>query len=360
MECRDWDEQVVRPESPIASLRSQFALVRIGRMNGVDLSRFEFDYDTTWVAFFLDADLNIYSRFGGRDEHGPESRLKIDALQSTMQSVLKAHQAGERSFQSVKKATTTPEDIPILKREHRGCVHCHQVKEYRLRQAAADGVFSQQLLFDYPLAESLGLKLNLLNGIKVESVKDASAAQKAGLQAGDRIVATNGVVVRSELDMRWALMQPHPQSGKLTEIRLSLQRGAAPVAPLQLDLQPDANWRQTELGWRKSQRSVPVDWGFRAYDLSDDERSERGLEKTTLAIRVISESFSGMGEELGLRRDDILVGRDSDTRRRSFDEWKSDMLRQHVPGSAIELKVLRDSQPLTLKVRFPAWTLGTK
>ncbi len=360
MECRDWDEQVVRPESPIASLRSQFVLARVGRMNGVDLSRFEFDYDTTWVAFFLDSDLNIYTRFGGRDEHGPESRLKIDALQSTMRAVLKSHQTGEQSFQLVKKVATTPEDIPLLKREHRGCVHCHQVKEYRLRQAAADGVFSQQLLFDYPLAESLGLKLDFSDGLKVESVKDASTAQKAGLQVGDQITATNGIIVRSELDLRWALMQPHPESGKLTEVRLSVQRGTAPAVLRQIDLHPDANWRQTELGWRKSLRSVPVEWGFRAYDLSDDERADRGMEKTTLAIRVISESFSGLGEELGLRRDDILISRDSDTRRRSFDEWKSDILRHHTPGSAIELKVLRESQPLTLKVRLPAWTSGTR
>lgn len=329
-------------------------------MNGVDLSRFEFDYDTTWVVFFLDSELNVYSRYGGRDERGPESRLNIAALQVTMQSVLSAHRETKRVFQPVNKPATTPEMIPLLKREHRGCVHCHQVNEYRFRQAASDGVFSDRLLFDYPLPESLGLKLNLAKGVAIQSVRDSSAAQRADLRSGDRITEANGVPVRSELDLRWALMRPHPQTDKLTDVRLTVRRGTAPAELQQIELVPDADWRQTELGWRKSLRSVPVDWGFRAYDLSDDERAERGLERSVLAIRVISESPSGLGQELGLIRDDVLVARDNDTRRRSFDEWKSDMLRQHSPGSVVRLKVLRNGKPLALSGRFPEWMGATQ
>ncbi len=62
-------------------------------MNRVDIARFEFDYDTTWSAFFTDPKLRIYSRYGGRDEHEPESRLSKASLLQTMREVLDAHKS---------------------------------------------------------------------------------------------------------------------------------------------------------------------------------------------------------------------------------------------------------------------------
>ena len=49
-------------------------------MNHVDLARFEFDYDTTWTSFFLDADLNVYSRYGGRGLGGVLGTILIVLL----------------------------------------------------------------------------------------------------------------------------------------------------------------------------------------------------------------------------------------------------------------------------------------
>src|SRR5689334_10661442 len=60
-------------------------------MNGVDLARFEFDYDTTWQAFFLDRDLNIYSRYGGRDEKSADGRQSKESLLVTIREVLDVH-----------------------------------------------------------------------------------------------------------------------------------------------------------------------------------------------------------------------------------------------------------------------------
>jgi hypothetical protein len=44
-------------------------------MRGVDLTTFDFDYDLTWAAFFMNANEHIYGRYGGRDE-GPVQRLR--------------------------------------------------------------------------------------------------------------------------------------------------------------------------------------------------------------------------------------------------------------------------------------------
>src|SRR5579872_1503813 len=123
-------------------------------MNGIDLGRFDFDYDTTWQAFFLDADLGVYSRYGGRDETSADGRLSIESLLTTMREVLEIHERrsapaarSDLDLQPHSGKTTTPEDIPLLKAAHQGCVHCHQVQEYRLLQAYHDGHFKPQQLF---------------------------------------------------------------------------------------------------------------------------------------------------------------------------------------------------------------------
>ncbi len=156
-------------------------------MNGVDLSRFEFDYDTTWQAFFLDADLNIYTRYGGRDEKGADNRLSKESLLTTMSEVLEVHRrrsvpAGrtDLDLHPRPQTSTTPEDIPLLKAAHQGCVHCHQVQEYRLLQAFRDGRFARQQLFGFPLPESIGIRFDRFHGHKIAEVIPGSAAARAG------------------------------------------------------------------------------------------------------------------------------------------------------------------------------------
>lgn len=51
--------------------------VRLLQMNGVDLKRFQFDYDQTWCAFFMNADGTIYGRYGTRAGRGNQSMTHI-------------------------------------------------------------------------------------------------------------------------------------------------------------------------------------------------------------------------------------------------------------------------------------------
>src|SRR5690349_16073452 len=156
-------------------------------MNGVDLSRFEFDYDTTWAAFFLDADLNVYSRYGGRDGGSPEGRMSKESLLTTMGEVLEVHERRKRApvaadLHPPPKPTTTPEEIPLLAEAHQGCVHCHQIQEYRLLQAFHDGRFQPAQLFGYPLPENIGLHFEGRHGHRIESIVPDSPGGKAGLK----------------------------------------------------------------------------------------------------------------------------------------------------------------------------------
>ena len=332
-------------------------------MNRVDIARFEFDYDTTWAAFTTDSKLRIYSRYGGRDEHEPDARLSKASLLQTLRESLAAHKiAGERAaagsptnsktedvlWHPEPKTSQTPLDIPLLRKGHQGCVHCHQVREYSLLQAFHDGRFSRELLFPYPLPESLGIEFDRAHGHRVARVQDGLPA--AGhLKPGDVVTRCEDVPIRSEFDLRWAL-----QRLPANRDRVKLSIGGAGGRDVELTL--PANWRQTELSWRKSARSIPADWGFRGAALAKFERREAGLSETGLAILILSVKPRGLTQALGLQKGDVITALSGDSRERTLDRLRSDMLRRFTPGDELRLTVRRGAEILELKGKFPAWS----
>jgi hypothetical protein len=343
-------------------------------MNRVDIARFEFDFDTTWSAFFTDSKLRIYSRYGGRDEHEPEARLSKSSLLQTMREVLAAHR-GPANTETQPRAPQapreiprwqpepakgfTPLDIPLLRRGHQGCVHCHQIREYSLLQAYHDGVFRRELLFPYPLPESIGIDVDRAHGHRVAVVREPSPAT-GHLRPGDVLVQCEDVPIRSEFDLRWAL---HRLPETTSHIRLIVERPASADAAnsedaktlLEVKLSLPRDWRQSELRWRKSSRSVPADWGFRAAALAKFERRDLGLPETGMAIRVLSIRSRGLVTSLGLQKGDIIVALAGDSKERSLEQLRSDILRQAGPGDSVQLTVRRDGELLELRGAFPPW-----
>lgn len=341
-------------------------------MNRVDIARFEFDFDTTWAAFFTDANLRVYSRYGGRDEHEPESRLSKSSLLQTMRESLAAHRvardaaAGPHAdmatrpplWQPEPKTSKTPMDIPLLRKGHQGCVHCHQVREYTLLQAFHDRQFTRDLLFTFPLPESLGLEIDRAHGHRISHVRDGSPAADAKLRAGDVLRQCDDVPIRSELDLRWALHRLSPSSDRVTlavERSKSLDDEAAQRSIVEVSVALPVNWRQSELSWRKSSRSVPADWGFRAAALARFERREAGLPDSGLAIRVLSIKPRGLAQSLGLQKGDVIVAVAGDSRERSLERLRSDLLRRYAPGDEVWITVRRGTNSLELQGPFPDW-----
>lgn len=345
--------------------------VRVTGMNGVDLNRFEFDYDVTWNSFFLDEKLNVYSRYGGRDDGEPERRLSKDALLRTMRSVLSAH--AERKarptettdlLQPIPKTKSTPEDIPLLKQNHQGCVHCHQVKEYQLLQWAHDGVFDRRKLFGWPLPENVGIELDWNHGTKVSKVKADSPADKAGVKPGDVLARWNDIPVRSEYDIRWVLHRASDTEPMVLQVR----RGADETKPerggsdgldrrptTRLELRPEGDWRPTDIGWRKSMRSVPLEFEFRGYALSKTQRAELTLPEGKMAIRVVSAKSQGLAGSLGLKTGDVITAAAGRSDNRTIEQLLSDLLRAYSPGDEVKMTVLRGGIEVPLTGKFPAW-----
>jgi hypothetical protein len=357
--CREWDALVAQKDGAISALREQFVCARIPQMNGVDIARFEHDFDNTWAGYFTDAELNIYSRYGGRDETGHESRMSKDSLLTTMREVLEAHTQRETTakgdlFHPTPKQPTTPDDIPLVAQHHSGCIHCHEVQEYRIRQAFVDGTFTRKMLFGHPLPENLGLLIDRAHGHKAERVQADSPAARAGVQSGDVVVRISDVPIRSEQDIRWAL---HRADDTGTVAMTVARTSGVRSETLRFDVPVSGDWKQTELGWRKSLRSVPLSLGFLGYPLEGNDLRALGLSEPHLALRVISIRGAGVATALGLQMDDVIVECDGRASRRTLDEFKSDLLRRHDPGSEVTVKVRRAGKTIELKAPLPDWAL---
>ncbi|MEO1997661.1 MAG: Trx7/PDZ domain-containing (seleno)protein [Planctomycetaceae bacterium] len=362
-----WDGQVARQNADIQRMRRAFVCVRITRMNGVDFQRFEFDLDTTWSAFFTDSQLNIYSRFGGRDAGEPEDRLNISSLLHTMGEVLRVHQQrlsesnsnrqgtppANPLLQPAPKQSITPRQIPLLAQSHQGCVHCHQIREYQFLQWSHEGVFSQEKLFGWPLPETLGLELDRNHGHRIQRLTADTPARQAGLRTGDVVERVGDVPVRSEYDIRWALHRLPNQPRVPVVVRRGTDR-SAPRDTVQLPL--PSGWRQTNLSWRKSLRSVPLELGFRGYALTRSQLSKLKLHPKRMAIRVTSVKDRGLAKTLKLHKRDIIVGVADRRARGTFYAFQSDLLGAYKPGDTVRLQVLRDGKPLTLNGKFPHWS----
>ena len=351
---------MAREDNDIARLRKRFVCVRITRMNGVNIRRFEFDFETTWAGFFLDEHLNVYSRYGGRDEGEPEDRFNKESLLQTMNEVLDLH-ADRRKHspdrqpivQPVTEGVSRPRDIALLRKNQQGCVHCHQIKEYQILQSFYDKEFSRRTLFGWPLPENLGLKLDRKHGHRIAGTGEESSAEKAALLSGDEIVQVNKVPIHSELDIRWALHRA-PENKPLRFL-VRRQKNGGEDSTLSVELHPDKNWRNTDISWRKSMRSLPMDFAFRGYSLTRSQRKSEGLQEDQLAIRVVSVRNRGLAKKLGLQKRDSIIALDGLSKRRTMEQFKSDLLNRYKPGDEVRITVRRDGKNITLKGPLPDW-----
>ncbi|MHC4493590.1 MAG: hypothetical protein ACYTDU_18445 [Planctomycetota bacterium] len=74
-------------------LARDFVCARVVHMGDVDLDLFQFDYDMTWAAFFMNADLTIYGRYGSRNAVGQGSNalISLSSLKQAMERALEIH-----------------------------------------------------------------------------------------------------------------------------------------------------------------------------------------------------------------------------------------------------------------------------
>src|SRR4051812_12653244 len=167
-------------------------------MRSVNLDLFDFDFDLTWMGFFVDPHWRILGRYGGRDTDSAEGRVSLAGLRHAMKRALEKHRAGDLGPAPKLGRPRTVMDYAAAKQlPEKACVRCHQVYDLRRQTLQARGKWSLDQLWVYPPPENVGLTLSVDQGDKIERVKNGSAASKAGLRKGDRLLSVNGASIAS-------------------------------------------------------------------------------------------------------------------------------------------------------------------
>ncbi len=206
MDCSEFDGQVVRLEN-IKDIANEFVLTRLTEIESLNLKVFDFDYDLTFMVFFMNADEKVLSRYGGRCEKGPDERQSLAGLRYTMESVMAEWKSQAPRFAQMSGGK------PFFVRDiapPRGlgrCIHCHQAKEVIYDRLDRDGKWNIDLAFRYPLPEKLGLQLEVDRSNVVKDVQPDSPAGNAGINPGDVINSLNQFPIHAEGDVRYSLDQ---------------------------------------------------------------------------------------------------------------------------------------------------------
>jgi predicted metalloprotease with PDZ domain len=324
-------------------------------MNGVDLNLFRFDYDLTWMAFFMDADDRFYARYGGREDADAESHLTRASLLKVMRAVLRWHREGRGGAPqgaAAARPARTPEDIPTLPRmmarRQEKCIHCHDVKVAELRHRQELGTFARDQIFTYPMPSAVGIDLDPDDQDRVQAVRPESPAREAGVRAGDRARAVGGQMVLTAADFAQVLDQTPDRA----DLPLELRRDGRPVAAT---LHLAGPWRRTEdPSWRASVHVAGPGPGFWAVALNDGEKRPLGIPAGALALKVTF-LFPGhpTPRRAGLRLGDVLTEVDGLRRPMTTRQLHAYCQMNHEYGDKVPAAVLRDGREVRLTLELP-------
>jgi hypothetical protein len=316
--------------------------VRLLKISGADLNVFDFDFDLTWVAFFLSGNERVYGRYGGRDAGSADSRLSLAGLKYAMQAALAAHRDARPGPSAARPDQPLfVENLPAAKRMRKGeCIHCHQVYEFRRAALQESGNWRREDRWIYPLPENVGLTLELDQGDRLRAVAPDSPAGRAGLRAGDILRTVDRQPVASFADVQYALHRS-PAKGR---IPISWQHGAE-VRTAMLELAD--GWRRTNLTWRPSLLDILPSLTLFGNDLSVDEKKGLGLSPKRLAFRQ-QEPVHAQAQAAGIRVGDVILGIDDQPLEMTMLEFLGHVRKNYLIGDRITLNIDRDGKRLDL------------
>jgi serine protease Do len=347
MDYGSLDEQVARLHPEIKDAAQRFVLLKLGNMRGLDLAIFDFDYDLTWIALFLDADGHVLGRFGGRDADTPG---KYHSLRGLRYSLEQAWQRFQRSAASKLPRPGLPakrsEDYAAARRlSSTACIHCHNVNEFRREEKQNAGTWSQDEVWVYPEPAALGLAMAVDQGNRVRAVQPKSAAAKTGLRADDVLRFVHGLPTASVADVQYALHHA-PASGA---IPIVWQRGGQQMRG---DVTLAAGWRKSDISWRWSLKTLAPSPQLHGEDLTLQEKTALGLTPRQLAFRQGS-FVPTPARQAGIRINDIILGVDDKRLEMTARQFETYMRLNYKVGDVARYNILRGGERLMIAVKLP-------
>lgn len=347
-----------------------YVCVRVTDMQSVDLGRYAFDYDLTMAVLLAAADGTVYHRLGGRTTADPLAWMSQRVLVDVMQATLREHSQRAVDPASARSAKRPPPrtiyDIASFrervdaKGERPACIHCHTVHDAQLRDRMAKPSFDKDSIWIWPDPDRIGLTMEPLDQARIRSVVQATAADRAGLQQGDRLLTVGDQRILTVHDLQWVLDRMPLAGGPLrVRFRREAKDGAKEHS---ITIEVPAGFKRTD----------PLSWSWRSYKwplrpapgcggplLREDEKKRLGLHPAKWAFRVQYIVDWGdtpeQGREnlrQGLRKGDVVfsyAGRDDFASMDHFHAWTR--LRRSV-GERVHIGVLRDGKRLDLVVEL--------
>lgn len=335
-------------DSPLGKQLDQYVCVRIVRMDHVDVGLFERDWNNAIYFFALNADEQIYLRYGGRDSASADTYLNLNSMELALKKGLELHKAYQKG--DLKKVERPkpflPKEIPLLVErtiKQRACVECHLIGDYQNLQREQAGTLDKlSQMYRSPDIKTIGIYLDVPQGLVVKEAQ--GAAQAAGMKPGDRIAALEGNVVWTFGDLQYQYDKVNRRAEKLA---LTVDRGGQTV---DLAVALPARWWWTNLTFRQS--SVDPRSYFEDRPLSDEEKQKLGLKKESFAsqVKYVAE-FAKMMKSHDLRVGDVVAAVDG-VDRDEFANTAELYIKLHkTPGDSVTLDVIRDGQRLKMPLK---------
>jgi serine protease Do len=363
---------LVRAPQELVDATAPYVCVRVTDMSDVDIAAIRFDFDLTMAVVLMHADGTIYHRYGSRPARDALAWMSIPSLVRLLHDTLDDHADHERAAHERAEhehAGAPPareplraRELPMLqKRRAAGqkieCVHCHTVNDAEHEQALDQRRWRDDDKWVFPDPARIGLELDAGRQSLVRAVAADSAAARAGLRAGDRLVRLGAQErVRTVADVAWALHVAPPGDAALPVA--FVRDGAETAATLTLP----AGWKQCspeDYAWRPYKWNLSPAAGFGGPALTPAEKAALGIAADRFAFRVTY--IADWGEraqrgvaaaKAGVRKGDVVTafaGKDDFASVEHFHAWIA--LTRHA-GEEVEVKLLRDRQPITAKLRL--------
>jgi serine protease Do len=364
LSCMGIDSSVLT-EPSLQPLLDQFVCVRVINANALDLSKFQFDYDLSFSAMFFHADGTVLGRFGSWTHQKDSQDTNTASFRRAMEAVQGIHRGypGSRTSIAGKQGGftpfKTPVEIPVLASKYKrdldwdgkvvqSCVHCHQVGEaYRTMLRDRGEPIPSDLIYPMPAPQTIGLTLAPDQIARVDAAAPGSAAEIAGLKAGDDLQMINGDSPVSIADVAWALHRA-PESGTL---EITARRGHAGI---KANLKLEKGWRmKSDISRRVStwqMRGMALG-GLVLEDIPTAEREPRKLATSALALRVKSVGQYGKhaaGKNAGFQKEDVIIEFDDHSGRLSEGELIGRTLQARRAGEKVNVSILRGNNRLEL------------